>query len=215
MQMRTVLRLLTPKMRPRYSAQLLILLLGVLLVSCCLYLWRTSLRPPLSVNESFRNSDISNWKAFGGSWTASDAGIKNDSDERGARLVSGDPTWKDYELDADVQLLGNTGDVGVIIRSSEETIGVNSYSGYYVGLRQDPNDIFIGRADHGYFEYEMAKMPGGVRRLIWYHLHVVAVGCEITGVVSDLSSSQSARVSMKEPACAIGGRIGLRSYSSG
>jgi len=215
MQMRTVLRLLTSKMRPRYSAQLLILLLGVLLVSCCLYLWRTSLRAPRSVNESFKNSDISNWKAFGGSWTASEEGIKNDSDERGAKLVSGDPTWKDYELDADVQLLGNIGDAGVIIRSSEETIGVDSYSGYYVGLRQDPNDIFIGRADHGYFEYELAKMPGGVRRFTWYHLHVVAVGCAITGVVSDLSSSHSASVSMKEPDCAIRGRIGLRSFLSG
>jgi len=215
MQMRTVLHLLTPKMRPRHSVQLLILLLGVLLVSCCLYLWRTSLRAPRSVNESFKNSDISNWKAFGGSWTASEEGIKNDSDERGAKLVSGDPTWKDYALDADVQLLGHTGDAGVIIRSNEEAIGVNAYSGYYVGLRNDPNTIFIGRADHGYVEYQIAKIPGGVRELVWYHLRVVAVGCEITGVASDPSSGRSATVEMKDLGCTTRGRIGLRSYSSG
>jgi two-component sensor histidine kinase len=215
MQMRAGLHLLTPKMRPRYSAQLLIFLLGVLLVSCCLYLWRTSLRTPRSVNESFKNSDISNWKAFGGSWTASEEGIKNDSDERGAKLVSGDPTWKDYALDADVQLLGHTGDVGVIIRSNEEAIGVNAYSGYYVGLRNDPNTIFIGRADHGYVEYQIAKIPGGVRELVWYHLRVVAVGCEITGVASDPSSGRSATVAMKDLGCTTRGRIGLRSYSSG
>ena len=217
MQMRTVIRLLTPKMRPRYSAQLLILLLGVLLVSCCLYLWRTSLRAPRSVNESFKNSDISNWRAFGGGWTASDAGIENDSDERGATLVSGDPTWKDYALDADVQLFhsDDAGDAGVIIRSSEEGIGQDSYSGYYVGLRKFNNTLFIGRANHGWLEYQIAKMPDGVREGVWYHLHVVAAGCAITAVASDLSSSRSATVAMMEADCAGRGRIGLRSYSSG
>jgi len=223
MQIETVLRLLNPKMRPRYSVQFLILLLGVLLVGCCLYLWWTSLRPPLSLNESFRNNDISNWKAFGGNWTASEEGIKNTSDERGVKLVSGDPAWKDYALDVDVQLLGQSGDagdVGVIVRSNEEGIGKDSYNGYYVGLRKTKNTLlsntlFIGRADHGWLEYQVAKIPGGVRESVWYHLHVVAAGCEITAVASDPSSNRSVMVSIKEVACANSGRIGLRSYSSG
>jgi signal transduction histidine kinase len=215
MQLRTGKRLFDERTGLHFSAQTLIFAFAVLVAGCCIYLWRASSRPTLSIDKPLRTSELSNWKAFGGEWTASEAGIRNASNERGAKLVTGDTTWRNYQLDTDIQLLGQTGDAGVIIRSTEEAIGPDAYSGYYVGLRQDPNDIFIGRAEHGYFEYEVAKMPGTVQRLTWYHLHVSAVGCEITGVVSDLSSLHSATVSMKDPACADRGRIALRSFLSG
>jgi len=191
--------------------------LGAILVS--VLAWMICTRNPhhgLPYADSFGRSETDEWTAFGGTWATIDGTMRNDSDERGAKLITGSPYWKDYVLDADVKLLGQDGDAGVMIRSSDEEPGVDSYSGYYAGLRTRDNRLILGRADHGWFEFRNTPVLGKVEAFRWYHLRVLALGCEIVVSVTPESSAAAPRiVAVRDHECLRSGRIGLRSYSAG
>ena len=166
-------------------------------------------------HDSFAFGRTAEWHAFGGSWDSYQGAIRNNSDERGAKLTTGSLAWTDYTVEADLLLLGQNGDAGVIVRSSDEEEGVDAYTGYYVGLRDRNNTMVIGRADHGWMEYQAVTVAKPIHPFHWYHLKVIAVGCEIAALASDPQTRQETVVAMRETNCARTGRIGLRSYSSG
>ncbi|HEY2360043.1 MAG TPA: hypothetical protein VGK36_02925, partial [Candidatus Angelobacter sp.] len=80
--------------------------------------------------------------------------MRNNSDERGAKTMSGNPRLKNYLMEADVQLLGQYGDAGLIIRATNEEEGVDAYDGYYAGLRDLDNTLILGRAGYGWIEFQ-------------------------------------------------------------
>jgi signal transduction histidine kinase len=194
----------------------LAIVMGLILLAAAaaaFYFVRHSSQP--HYRDSFASAKTAEWRAYGGSWDSYEGAIRNNSDERGAKLITGSSNWRDYKVEADVLLLGQNGDAGIIVRSSDEEEGVDAYSGYYVGLRDRNNTMVIGRADHGWMEYEAVPMTKAVRPFHWYHLSIVAVGCEIAALSLDLEDQQQTTVAMREQPCAETGRIGLRSYSSG
>lgn len=166
-------------------------------------------------HDSFINGKAREWDAYGGSWAVEGDAIRNDSDERGAKLLTGSYNWSNYKVEADILLLGQDGDAGVVVRSTDEEKGVDSYSGYYIGLRDRDNTMTIGRADHGWMEYEAKPVEPPIHPFHWYHLTVIAVGCEIAAVADDSQSPEKTVVAMRDRNCVKTGRIGLRSYSSG
>jgi signal transduction histidine kinase len=175
-----------------------------------------SSRRGLPYRDSFAAGTSDEWETFGGTWGVYQDGVRNDSDERGAKLMTGSPYWRDYSLEADVKLLGEDGDAGLIVRSSDEEQGVDSYSGYYAGLRTRDNRLALGRANHGWQEDKTAPMPESVQAFQWYHLKVLAYGCHIVASATfPLNSSNTTTVAMTDRDCLKSGRIGLRSYSSG
>ena len=169
----------------------------------------------LPYRDSFATGQADEWTAFGGTWQIADGAMRNDSDERGAKLITGSPNWKDYTLSADVELLGSPGDAGLILRSSDEEQGVDSYRGYYVGLRNNDGNLIIGFADHGWIELAATQMPSGVHALRWYHLTGAVHGCQITAYANALPDGPLQTVSYTDKNCLTRGRIGLRSHSSG
>ena len=196
----------------RWLGTLLCLLL-IAAVASIAYVFR---RPPKPhYRDSFASGGTTEWHAYGGSWDSFEGAIRNNSDERGAKLITGSSEWSDYEVDADLLLLGPNGDAGVIVRSSDEEEGVDAYSGYYVGLRDRNNTMVIGRADHGWLEYQAVSVKDAIHPFHWYHIKVIAVGCEVAALAFDPDTRQETVVAMRENACARTGRIGLRSYSSG
>jgi len=186
-------------------------------ISCGLLLYAFVNRQSggLPYKDSFANGSADEWHAFGGTWELADGAIRNDSDERGAKLLTGSTEWGNYSLEADVKLLGRDGDAGLIIRSSDEEEGVDSYNGYYAGLRNRDNALAIGRANHGWIGEQIVQMPGGVQPFRWYHLTLVAMDCELAVSATNMESGASVSQRMTETNCARAGRIGLRSYSSG
>jgi signal transduction histidine kinase len=176
----------------------------------------------LPYHDSFANGVIDDWKAYGGTWEVVDGNIRNDSDEHGSKLITGSSYWQDYSVEADVQLL-RTGDVGLIVRASDEERGVDAYSGYYAGLRtwgtssqsDLQNTLVIGLAKHGWVEYSTRPIPGGVRPSEWYHLKVVARGCTITATATNPRTGKSLTASMRQQDCFRAGKIGLRSFAAG
>lgn len=170
----------------------------------------------LPYHDSFQQSKSDEWKALGGTWELVNGTMRNDSDERGAKLLTGSPYWTNYSIEADVYLLGVSGDAGLIIRSSNEEEGVNSYSGYYAGIRTGDSTLVLGRADHSWLEASNQRtVPGGIHPYQWYHLKLLAYGCDIAVALTTKTSETPTAFGVTDSDCLPRGRVGLRSYSSG
>jgi signal transduction histidine kinase len=154
------------------------------------------------------------WQAFGGTWQMADGAMQNISDDRGAKLMNGSPDWHNYVVQADVRLLGEQGDAGFVIRASNEEVGVDSYDGYFAGLRDADETLILGRADYGWHEYQTIPMHSGVQAGTWYHLKFLAYDCTlIASATSPSGEVKTAR--LQDPECLPKGRFGLQSYSTG
>jgi len=201
----------------RREAQIGLLL--ILVLSLGLVALRAYLHSPnrgLPYGDSFARGTADEWKAFGGTWELVDGSMRNDSDERGAKLLTGSPYWHNYSIEADVNLLGISGDAGLVIRSSNEEEGVNAYSGYYTGIRTRDNSLVLGRAEHGWMEVtKESSSPGGIRPFQWYHLKLLAYDCQIVASASTQSQTSPTSLTINDSGCVESGRVGLRSYSSG
>jgi signal transduction histidine kinase len=201
--------------RPWFSLGLAVCALLILAFSG-LQIYRHSPRYGLPYRDSFAKGEAAEWKAYGGTWELVNGMMRNDSDERGAKLITGSPHWHNYSIEADVYLLGISGDAGLIIRSSNEQEGVNAYSGYYAGVRTIDNSLVLGRAEHGWMEVtKQVPASDGIRPFHWYHLKLLAFDCQIFAAVTSGPQSEKTMIGISDPNCVSSGRVGLRSYSSG
>ena len=174
--------------------------------------WFAAARP--FYKDGFAQNRADEWQAVGGAWRLAGGAMHNDSDERGAKMLTGSYRWRNYRLQTDVELLGEGGDAGVLVRSNDEEPGVDAYDGYYVGVRMYDSSLLIGRSDHGWLEAAPVPMPS-LRSHVWYHLEVAVVGCSIAAAAGEVGSTQVTRAFFEEPNCVRSGRIGLRSLATG
>jgi signal transduction histidine kinase len=167
--------------------------------------------------ESYRlhSERIDSWASYGGVWALDHGVFDNNSDERGAKLMSGSPDWTNVALSADVRLDQSAGDVGLVIRSNDEDLGVDAYNGYYAGLRALEGTLIAGRSNYSWSEVSPVTLPGGVHEGVWYHLQLVMYGCRLGVTAENLSTHQTAFLLLHEDKCVPSGRIGLRSLSTG
>jgi signal transduction histidine kinase len=154
------------------------------------------------------------WKSFGGTWQVVDGAMLNISDDRGAKLINGSAKWKNYIVEADIQLLGEAGDAGFVVRTSQEEVGVDAYHGYFAGLRDIDDTLIMGRADYGWHEFQSTPVRYGIRTRTWYHLKVLAYGCTLLAS-STTEKGVVTTALIEEPKCLASGRFGLQSYSTG
>ena len=154
------------------------------------------------------------WQAFGGTWLYADGVMSNNSDERGAKLLTGPEYWTNYSVEADVLLLGQYGDAGLIIRASDEEEGVDAYHGYMAGLRDLDNTLMMGRADYGWREYAATSVSPRVFAQQWYHLKFLAFGCNFA-VSATSPQGATTVIAIRDPGCIKSGRFGLKSYNTG
>lgn len=171
----------------------------------------------LPYHDSFARDSADEWQAFGGTWDVVKGSMRNDSDERGAKLLTGSHYWRNYLIEADLMLLSSGGDAGLIIRSNDEEQGVDAYSGYYAGLRSLDNALVLGRAGHGWMEATVKFVPshGQIKALQWYHLKLLAYGCQIVASAAIVPDTQITSAKVADTHCIPSGRAGLRSYVSG
>lgn len=198
----------------RRSVLLLVLAAAVLAVSAIGLLTYDSIarRGPLYQAISLEKQDA--WRAFGGTWQFADGVMTNHSDERGAKLMTGPDYWTNYSVEADVLLLGQYGDAGLIIRGSDEETGVDAYHGYMAGLRDLDNTLMMGRADYGWREYAAKSVSQRVFAQQWYHIKFLAFGCNFA-VTATSQRRESTTIAIRDPDCIKSGRFGLKSYNTG
>ncbi len=188
--------------------------LGLLGLGVAALVYQRSPVRGLPYHDQFAKGRLSEWQEFGGTWSIVDGALRDDSDERGAKLITGSPFWTDYEAEAEVQLLGR-GDAGLIIRATDPDEGVDSYNGYYAGLRMDDQSLVVGRAEYGWLEFPPVRMPGGVDLNRWYRLTLSAIGCNIEATATALDTGDRTHVSVYDPGCPRSGKIGVRAVGSG
>ena len=185
-----------------------------------LLLVRSSLHSPargLPYHDAFTSGKADEWKALGGTWELVNGAMRNGSDERGAKLLTGSNYWRNYSIEADVMLLGKSGDAGLVLRSNNEEEGVDAYAGYYAGLRNLDNSLVLGRASYGWKEgtSKLDSIQGGIQPFHWYHLKLLAYECQVVAAVSLPSQGDVTSIAITDKHCIVSGRAGLRSYSSG
>jgi signal transduction histidine kinase len=198
--------------RPLVSALACTLALALIAASAYVYQKVTHEGPAKSEDVSLEKQD--DWQAFGGTWQYADGVMTNNSDERGAKLMTGPVYWTDYSVEADVLLLGQYGDAGLIIRASDEETGVDAYHGYMAGLRDLDNTLMMGRADYGWKEFVAKRVSPRVFAGQWYHIKFLAVGCDFA-VSATSPQSETTTIAIRDPGCIKAGRFGLKSYNTG
>lgn len=168
----------------------------------------------LSYHDDFANGDTSGWIAYDGNWTVQSGAMVNESNERGAKLITGSPYWSDYAVDTDIAL-SNTGEAGIIVRVSDAEPGVDSYRGIYVGLRVRDESLVMGVADHSWDELATEPLPHSIVPSMWYHIHLEVRGCDLKVLAWRDGGKDVVRLDHKLAPCPKRGKIGLRSYDSG
>jgi signal transduction histidine kinase len=175
------------------------------------WFWQRHNHPSAPAFSSVSSDLSSGWTPFGGAWRSSGQSIYGDSEDRGPKIMDGSPQWANYFVEADVRLLGSYGDAGLMIRSSGEEEGVDSYHGYFAGIRNMDNSFIFGRADFGWNQIVTLPMPSMVQG--WYHIKLLAYGCAIAAAVTNQSGLDE-RSYVSDPHCLPSGRFGLKSYET-
>jgi signal transduction histidine kinase len=154
------------------------------------------------------------WDALGGTWEIVNGSMRNDSNDRGAKLLTGSPHWKDYIVEADFQALG-AGSVGVLARVTEPEVGENSFKGYFAGVRAVDNSLVLGSFDFAYHEAARTVLPDPVRPFRWYHIKLRVEGCQITVAATAVGMPEVRTKPLNDPDCFRAGSFGLRSNGTG
>jgi hypothetical protein len=168
----------------------------------------------LPYQDNFAGANNSEWVAYGGNWNVQSGVMVNESNERGAKLVTGSPYWTDYAVDADISL-GSTGEAGIIARVSDAESGVDSYSGFYGGLRVRDEALVFGIADHSWDEIAAKPLPDPIIPNVWYHIRMEVRGCHLSISVRQEGRKETTQLEESRAQCPVRGKIGLRSYDSG
>ena len=155
------------------------------------------------------------WHVYGGLWQVEDNQVRNNSDDRGAKLVAGSESWRDYRYTADLRFDSEHGDMGMVVRASHVEQGADSYDGYYVGLRTVDGMLVAGRSDYGWIEARPIAMPGGIHAGPWYRVVVTVVGCHLAASAENLGTHQQTAIAIEDADCLPSGAIGVRSFATG
>ena len=177
--------------------------------------WRAA-RSRVPAHEfALRTGELREWSTIGGNWKTVDGVMYNESHERGAKILAGAHEWRDYTLSAEMRFTGDNADMGLAVRVINETKGVDTYDGYYVGLRTLDGTLVIGRSHYGWAEAKPVPLPGGVHSGVWYRMRVTSVGCHMAASVENLETQQTAWMAVEDSNCVRAGRVALRSLNAG
>ena len=128
--------------------------------------------------DPFSTGTDAGWIDYGGTWSVS-GGAYHETSGVGANKALAGPTywvnsatyWTNYNLSGDVMLQAN-GQAGFLVRASNPSIGIDTLNGYYIGIENATNTLFIGKENGSWTGLGSASIPGGVALNTWYHITV-------------------------------------------
>ena len=164
-----------------------------------------------------RYQTMQGWQSISGRWNEHNGVFTNANYGRGDMLIAQHSEGANYTIAADIRfdlLFPEThyGDAGLVIRTSNPEQGVDSYQGYYAGIRPDAQTIVLGRASYEWHELKAVPLAAPASIGSWYHLILAAQNCHLTVTVMPLGSSAVTRLDYDDPKCLTSGVAGLRSF---
>lgn len=178
--------------------------------------WWTTAAPTLPYSDRFAKHQVSEWKPYGGSWMMKGDAIEVSASTGGAKLALLSKNWTNYQLWADVELLGHGGEAGVAVRVRDVAAGTEAIHGYLVTLRSSDAGLEIARAANTVLSVAPSHLPGGIGSNTWYRVHVVVVGCEIAAEARNIRTGQTAYAGFEDApeVCLDKGGIALRTSAT-
>ena len=169
----------------------------------------------LPYRDHFADGKMDEWTAFGGAWQLNNGYILNDSDDIGAKLITGSKTLRDYRITSDIRLTNAFGDAGLLVRVRNAEEGTNAFNGYYAGIRL-PNQLLLGKMDFGFRPLARVVVKDGVHPGTWYVLAVEAKECTLVATASTSEGKLLATATaIDSDGCHTHGAFGLRSFEAG
>jgi hypothetical protein len=164
-----------------------------------------------------RHEAMAGWQPISGRWSSISDTITNANYGRGDMLIATHSRGGNYRISADIRfdlLFADThyGDAGLVIRTTDPEPGVDSYQGYYAGLRPDDQSVVLGRASFDWHELRATRLAVPVAVGNWYHLEISADGCHLAVVATPESEGLPTRIDYQDDHCLVSGVAGLRSF---
>jgi Domain of Unknown Function (DUF1080) len=164
-----------------------------------------------------RYETMHGWQPIGGRWSEHDGIFSNATYGRGDMLIAQHSSGSNYTISADIRfdlLFPEThyGDAGLVIRTTNPEQGVDSYQGYYAGIRPDQQAVVLGRASYDWHQLKIAPLAAPIWVGEWYHLAVSAQGCRLTVTVTPQGSGPTTELQYQDTQCLTTGVAGLRSF---
>ena len=164
-----------------------------------------------------RYQTMQGWQPIGGRWSEHDGIFSNATYGRGDMLIAQQSQGSNYTISADIRfdlLFPEThyGDAGLVIRTTNPEQGVDSYQGYYAGLRPDQQTVVLGRASYDWHQLMLLPLKSPVSVGEWYRLTLSAQHCKLTVIVTPVNGGQTTRLDYDDAHCLMTGVAGLRSF---
>lgn len=165
--------------------------------------------------DNFDDGNDFGWTRFEGMWSVKDEELRASSVSP-AKSLTGEPGWSDYSVEADLQMMENTGRAGLLIRASEPANGLDQNQnrsdfvrGYYVYA--DAEGLHLDKINYATASLTSVpwgtNLPGADSKL---HLKVFARGATIE-VYAGESSQPVLTYTDRSADPYLQGRIGLQS----
>lgn len=159
---------------------------------------------PLVVDQFERN--LVNWKIADGSFDGSSQFMYTDNVQSGKITLQ--DQFSNFILEADVMVLDDGGNAGLLFRTGSLGQGPDNYRGYYAGFGSD-GSLVLAKADGSYHELGNARMD--VQKGKYYHVKVQAQGSSLQVFVDDMGNP---KINLQDGSYG-GGMVGARVYSTG
>ena len=137
--------------------------------------------------------------------------------EPSAKMVAGDEAWSDYVLEAVVMLKGDTGNAGLIFRTTEPGPGNDQMRGYYVGF--DTETLYLGKIENNWqplANFDLTKLDCKVVPGVWNQIRIAAEGPRIRVWFDRMHPSadkeRGLRIDFTDPSPILSGAVGFRTH---
>jgi hypothetical protein len=164
-----------------------------------------------------RYQSMNGWQSISGRWSETTGVFSNSNYGRGDMLIAQNSQGTNYTIAADIRfdlLFPEThyGDAGLVIRTTDPQQGVDSYEGYYAGLRPDEQAVILGRASYDWHQLAAAHLASPVAVGTWNRLELSAQGCSLTVSVTPENGNAPTQLRYEDKQCMTAGVAGLRYF---
>lgn len=164
-----------------------------------------------------RYQTMRGWQQISGRWIESNGVFSNSKYGRGDMLIAQRSEGTDYAISADIRfdlLFPETryGDAGLVIRTTDPSQGVDSYQGYYAGIRPLDQMLILGRASYEWHQLANKPLAAPVSVGTWYHFEVTARACRLSVTAAPVGPGVPTQLDFEDPQCLRHGVAGLRSF---